>query len=373
MVLLAFGVAVLGIRLYRGHALAVEAAEHQKSERAVTVVTVGEATGGTRLTLPGQSAAWYEATLDSRVNGYVGSWHADIGDRVKKGQVLATLETPELDAELAAAGAQLKVAEAQVEFAKSTYERWKESPQGVVSDQEREAKKADYHAADAQLALAKARVAQYSSLSEFKKVVAPFDGRIVERRIDIGNLVTAGSTNATTPLYQIAQDDPVRVYVEVPQSVAADIARASRVATVLVDDGGSTSIEAQIARIAGAIHPVARTMRLEIDVPNGDGKLLPGMYLHVAFSLTAKGRAQVPASAIVFRSDGPHVANVGTDGRVSFPKVEIGRDDGSSVELVSGVAPGDQVVVNVNSQLADGDHVKIQAASGQHGAALPAK
>jgi RND family efflux transporter MFP subunit len=179
----------------------------------VDVVIAKPATAGQDLVLPGQTAAWYETTIYARVNGYVAKWLVDIGDHVKKGQVLATIETPELDAELQAARAQLKASEAQVEarkaeaeFSKTTNERWRDSPKGVVSEQERDAKKADYessearlYAADAQVALDQSKVDQYSALAEFKQVKAPFDGTITERKIDVGNLVTAGSTSTTTP------------------------------------------------------------------------------------------------------------------------------------------------------------------------------
>src|SRR6202011_2754322 len=195
------------------------------------VIVARPASVGQDLVLPGQTAAWYETTIYARVNGYVAKWLVDIGDHVKKGQVLATIETPELDAELAAARAQLKASEAQVnardaeaKFSKTTNERWRDSPKGVVSEQERESKKADYetaearlYAANAQVALDKSRVDQYSAMAEFKLVKAPFDGTITERKIDVGNLVTAGSMTTTTPLYRMAQTEPLRVFVDVPQ------------------------------------------------------------------------------------------------------------------------------------------------------------
>ena len=179
------------------------------------VVTVGPPPATRSLTLPGETAAWYTGTIFARVNGYVEQWFVDIGDDVKKGQILATIDTPELDAELNAAKARFKASEAQVlvkqaqlEFANTTYERWKNSPKGVVSEQEREDKKAqnavavaELNAAQAQAGRDQAEVDGLTALEGFKQVTAPFDGTIIKRDIDLGNLVTAGSTSATTPLY----------------------------------------------------------------------------------------------------------------------------------------------------------------------------
>ena len=205
---LVFGFIVIGIvRFFDERAVAQAGETAFATPPPVDVVVARPATVGQDLVLPGQTAAWYETTIYARVNGYVAKWVVDIGDHVKKGQVLATIETPELDAELSAAKAALKASEAQVvareaeaEFSKTTHERWRDAPKGVVSEQERESKKADYqssearlYAANAQVALDKSRVDQYNALTEFKRVIAPFDGTITERKIDVGNLVTAGS------------------------------------------------------------------------------------------------------------------------------------------------------------------------------------
>jgi RND family efflux transporter MFP subunit len=225
----------------------------------------------------------------------------DIGDHVKRGQVLATIETPELDAELAAARAQLKASQAQVAarqaeaaFSKTTNERWRDSPKGVVSDQEREAKKADYesaearlYAASAQVALDKSRVDQYSALAEFKQVTAPFDGTITERKIDVGNLVTAGSSSTTTPLYRISQTDPLRIFVDVPQNAAGELMKTGVPAEIRATGAIGGTFAGKITRSAQALNAQARTMRVEVDMPNADHALLPGMYVNVAFQAAA--------------------------------------------------------------------------------------
>jgi RND family efflux transporter MFP subunit len=350
----------------RAVAKAAEAAYAAPS--AVDVIVVHPASLGQNLVLPGQTAAWYESTIYARVSGYVKNWLVDIGDHVKRGQLLATIETPELDAELAAARAQLRASQAQVAarraeavFSKSTNERWRDSPQGVVSDQEREAKKADYesaearlYAANAQVALDESRVAQYNALAEFKQVTAPFDGTITEREIDVGNLVTAGSSSTTTPLYRISQTDPLRIFVDVPQNAAGELMKTGVPAEIRATGAIGGIFAGKIARSAQALNPQARTMRVEVDMPNADHALVPGMYVNVAFRLQPRGQVEVPAAALIFRAGGAQVARVDANGKIAFENVTIARDDGSMVELASGVKPGDRLVLNVSSQIADG-------------------
>ena len=361
------------------HELATASSEEMAREPLVNVVVAhgaGNGAAGT-MTLPGETAAWFESTIFARVNGYVANWTADIGDHVRQGQVLATIETPELDAQLDAARAQINAAVAQVrvreaesELATTTYERWRDSPKGVVSDQEREEKKADFdsavarlNAARAQVALEQAGVDRYLALTQFKRVTAPFDGLIIERRIDIGNLVTAGSTAATTPLYRVSQNRPMRVFVDAPQSVADELMAPGTPVQIRTNGASGPEIGGTVARTARAINPQARTLKVEVDLPNSDGRLVPGMYVDVSFRLPERGLVQVPAAALVFRSGGPQVAVVDPDGRLHFRPVSIARDDGAFVQLGSGVRDGDQVVLNVNSRIADGDRVATQVSS----------
>jgi RND family efflux transporter MFP subunit len=369
-------VVVKVIRLVDAHSLAKSANAAFTAPPPVDVITARPATVGQDLVLPGQTAAWYETTIYARVNGYVAKWLVDIGDHVKKGQLLATIETPELDAELAAARSQLKTSEAQVaareaeaEFSKTTNERWRDSPKGVVSEQEREAKKADYesakarlYAANAQVASDKSKVDQYSALTQFKQVVAPFDGTITERKIDIGNLVTAGSATTTTPLYRMAQTDPLRVFVDVPQSSAGELTQAGVPAEIRSTSSPSGVFEGKITRSAESINAQARTMRVEVDMPNADHKLLPGAYVNVAFRLLPRGLVEVPAAALVFRPTGTQVARVDANGKITFRDVTIVRDNGSLVELGSGVEPGDKLVLNIGSQIAAGQTVAASEA-----------
>jgi RND family efflux transporter MFP subunit len=382
-VLIAGFILVRVVRFFDERAVAHASEAAAAAAPLVDVVIARPVTDAQALTLPGQTAAWYESTIYARVNGYVAKWLVDIGDHVKRGQMLATIETPELDAELAAARSALKASEAQVtarqaeaEFAKTTNERWRDAPKGVVSEQERESKKADYnsasarlYAAQAQVAADKSRVDQYAAMTEFKQVRAPFDGTITERKIDVGNLVTAGSASTTTPLYQITQNEPLRVFVDVPQSAAEELMKQGTPAQVRSIGAESGVFPGKIARSAEAINPQVRTMRVEVDLPNANNALVPGMYVTVAFDLPARGQVAVPAAALIFRAKGPQVARVGRDGKVEFVDVTIARDDGSVVELGPGVKPGDRLVLNISSQIASGQTVAVNEPAA--GAAKP--
>jgi RND family efflux transporter MFP subunit len=376
-VLLVGFIAVRVVRFFDERAVARAGEAAYAAPPPVDVVVARPVTVGQDLVLPGQTAAWYESTIYARVNGYVAKWLVDIGDHVKKGQLLATIETPELDAELAAARSQLQASQAQVvareaeaEFAKTTNARWRDSPKGVVSEQEREEKKADYnsasarlYAAQAQVALDKSRVDQYTALAQFKQVTAPFDGTITERKIDVGNLVTAGSASTTTSLYRITMNDPLRVFVDVPQNAAEELMKQGVPAQIRSMGSSAGVFSGKIARSAEAINPQARTMRVEVDLPNANNALVPGMYVSVAFQLQPKGLVEVPAAALVFHAGGPQVARVNSSGKVDFVNVTIARDDGSVVELGSGVAPGDSLVLNISSQIAAGQAVAVNAAA----------
>jgi RND family efflux transporter MFP subunit len=363
------------LRYVHAHAVADASATAHSRPPPVDVVIARSPSLGQDLVLPGQTAAWYEATIYARVNGYVGEWKVDIGDHVNKGQVLATIETPELDAELAAARAQLQASEAQVQarkaeaaFGKTTYERWRDSPKGVVSEQERESKKADYqtaearlYAANAQVALDKSKVDQYNALTEFRQVKAPFDGTITERKVDVGMLVTAGSGSTTTSLYRMAQTDPLRIFVDVPQSASGELMNAGVPAEIRAVGG---VFAGKIARSAESLNVQARTMRVEVDMPNETHALVPGMYVNVAFRLPPRGTVEVPAAALIFRAGVAQVAQVDSAGKVRFDDVVIARDNGSVVELASGVKPGDRLVLNISSQVASGQTVTVNEPDG---------
>ena len=317
------------------HAVATAGETAYSTPPPVDVVIAQPATAGQDLVLPGETAAWYETTIYARVNGYVAKWLVDIGDHVKKGQVLAIIETPELDAELEAARAQLKASQAQVEarkaeaeFSKTTNERWRDSPKGVVSEQERESKKADYessearlYAADAQVNLDKSKVDQYTALAEFKQVKAPFDGTITERKIDIGNLVTAGSAIDYDAPVSHGADRPVAHFRRRAAERLGGIneRRACRPRSAQPAPWAVCSQE-KSPRSAESINAQARTMRVEVDMPNASHALVPGMYVNVAFRLPPRGLVEVPAAALIFRASGTQVAQVDASSKIQFAR-----------------------------------------------------
>jgi RND family efflux transporter MFP subunit len=370
-------VALLIVRtvgFFHQHALAGAAHTATTTPHTVDVIAAAPVGAAQHFALPGQTAAWHSSTIYARVNGYVAKWFVDIGDHVRAGDVMATIETPELDAQLSAARAELKAAQAQVQvrqaeaaFSKSTYERWRDSPDGVVSAQEREEKQAAFATSNAQLsqseaqvALDQARVDQYSALSAYKQVRAPFDGTITQRNIDIGNLVTAGSTSATTSLYVMTQNDPMRVMIEVPQSAASDLMQGQLPVTVTGSGSGQgLKYAGKVTRTAEALNAQARTLQVEVDIPNAAGHWVPGMYVNASFDLPPRGLVQVPAAALLFRASGTQVAVVNEQGRVTMRDVEIARDDGNLVELSSGVQPGERLILNLSSQIDGGDTVQV--------------
>lgn len=376
VLVVAFGIVFLQRRSSEQR-LSAKYAAQGKAPQTVEIVEVKPAKGAETLSLPGETHAWYESTIFARVDGYVAKWYVDIGDHVTEGQVLADIYTPELDAQLAAAKAQLQVGMAQVqvrqaetEFARTNYERWRDAPTGVVSQQEREDKKAGFGSASANLAAAKAQVARdqadvshYQAFETFKHVVAPYAGRIIERSIDIGNLVSAGSASSTTPLYRIAQDDPMRIWVDVPQAAQEDLMRPGAEATISSDHASFAPIDGKVVRTAGAVNSQSRTFRVEIDVPNANGALASGMYVQVTFHLPARGLLAVPAAALIFRSAGPEVAVIGPDDRIQIRKVGIARDDGKTVMLESGVKAGEKVALNLSTQIAAGEQVDVREAT----------
>jgi RND family efflux transporter MFP subunit len=383
--------AVLGLTFFTvtRHRTTLENSLKQQTENAldtpsaVNVVPVRYGSRSRSISLPGETQGWYEATVYARVNGYVQQWNVDIGDSVKAGQVLAVIETPELDQQLAAAKAKAVAAQAQINLAKAsmhfsqvTLDRYKDAPKGVVSDLERDERASDYQtsiarvaAAEADLNSANAEVERLDALINFQKVVAPFDGVITERRVDIGDLISAGSSSSTTALFRMAQYKKIRVFVNVPQSIAMEIHDGDDAAAVW----NGEPFKGKVARNARALNPAARTLRMEVDVPNADLTLLPGMYLDVSFDVQdAKPALQIPASALNFRSGGPSVAVVSEDGRVSFRSVQIARDMGNIVEIAGGLSPDDRVVLNISNQIVDGDRVTATEIDNAPGGSTPA-
>lgn len=334
-------------------------------------------------TLPGDARAFYETVIFARISGYVREWLVDIGDQVKKGETLATIETPELDAQLAAARAKLssaqsevKVNESYVALAKSTYDRWWNSPKGVVSDQEREEKKAQYDSGKSKLAAAlqqvntnQEEVNSLLALTKFKEVSAPYDGVITARHTDIGDLVTAGSTTNTSPLFTISQSNLIRVFVDVPQQALPNIFVGMH-AYATAQELGARKFHGFVDRMASSLDLHTRTMRVEVLVPNGiricpadfffhpPSPLHPGMYLQLTFVTDPTDPPLcIPAAALAFSPRGPQVAVIDGEGRVRFRPITIARDLGDLVEVESGLKEGETVALNIGSQVVEGQNV----------------
>ncbi len=328
------------------------------------------------LTLPGTVAAWYEAPMYARVSGYLEKWYYDYGAKVKKGDVLAKIETPDLDAELLAAKAKLNSAEAvvnvrvaELQFAELTFKRWRDLPKGVVSVQEQESKQADYGTAQARLNAAKAEAAadqgdvdRLDALEAFKEIVVPFDGVVTARETDIGNLINVGSGSGAGPeLFRVADISKMRIYVQVPQQQSAGIT-VGQEAELNLPQYPEKVFKATVATTSGAINLQARTLLVELHADNPDGLLQPGAYTQVVFHLPANQDVlRIPTSALLFREDGLQIATIGPGDKIELKPVTLGRNLGTEVEVVKGLSPSDRVVNSPPDSLAAGDVVQVAA------------
>jgi RND family efflux transporter MFP subunit len=349
------------------------AADVASAKPVVVAVAARPAASSFPLMLPGATAGWYQSTIFARVDGYVKAWYSDIGDRVKQGQVLAVIETPDLDQQLnvakakaATSDAQVNVAKANLNIAKVTWDRWREAPKGIVSDQERQDKQAAYEEAVAGLVAAQAvakadeaDVDRYMALEGFKNVTAPYNGIITARKIDVGDLISAGSSTSTTSLYNIAQSNVIRVFVNVPQSAAAQMT-VGVPADITSDQYPGRVFHGKVARSAMSIDPQTSTQRTEIDIKNPDMALVPGMYVQVAFELKQTGLPEVPAAAILMRPQGLQVAVIGDDNTVTFRDITVFKDNGDVVIVQSGLKPGERVALNISSAITPGEEVTVQ-------------
>jgi RND family efflux transporter MFP subunit len=322
---------------------------------SVEFVRVHQGAKSVELVLPANIEAVHQTTLFARATGYIARWLVDIGDTVTEGQLLAEIAAPDLDQELAQAQHELQQAQANYEIARVTAARWEQLWQKqVVSKEENDTDQAAYVAAEATMNADKANVERLLALEAFKNVTAPFAGRITARLIDIGTLVSAGSGTAGTTLYQIAQTNPLNIFVNVPQSNAPDI-REGLAAKLLVEEYPNRSFEARVIRTAAVLDPASRTLNTELQISNDDGALYAGMYAHVKFTLGDSNRPIViPADAFVFKSEGSQVATLMSDDRVHWQKIQVGRDFGTQMEVLAGLEDGAAVVVNPTDDLTEG-------------------
>jgi len=277
---------------------------------------------------------------------------------VKQGELLAEIETPEIDQQLTQAIAARQQAASSLALAASTFERWEAlRKREAVSQQELDEKRSADAQAKANLAAADANVERLRQLESFKRVTAPFAGVVTKRNVDTGDLIDAGG-GAGRALFVLSQTDPLRVYVNVPQSYAHMVKPGQKVTVTQQEMRGET-FSGEIVRTAGAIDAQTRTMQVEVVLENKDDKLLPGAYVQVALPLTGTGALTVPTNVLLFRGEGPRVAAVGADGKVQLRAVKIGRNLGEVIEILDGVGPGDKVVLNPSDSMNDGDTVVV--------------
>jgi RND family efflux transporter MFP subunit len=353
------GVIILVIRGFQASALAASTEIHAK--QYVTTVNPKPAGGGLPLTLPGTLQGIIEATVYARSNGYILRWTKDIGSSVKRGELLAEIAAPEIDQELSQAIAAQQQAASSEGLAKSTAERWRSlREKDAVTQQDLDERQSTYLQAQANLASAAANTLRLRNLQGFNKVVAPFDGVVTSRTIDVGDLVDAGNGGVGKALFKVAQIDPLRLYVFVPQMYVQQV-KVGDAVTVTLPGRQGEQYQGTIARTARAIDTVTRTMQVEIRVPNPEDALIAGAYVQVNLPIKQDGEALlIPVNVLLFRPDGPRVATVDGAGRVRLTPVKLGTDFGNTVAVLDGLKADDRIVLNPADSLADGDIVTLR-------------
>lgn len=349
-------------RLHASTALTEQVAAQQALR--VALIKPGSAPAVQELLLPGSVTPFADAAIYARTSGYLERWYTDIGAKVKTGQTLAVIQTPELDAQLAQARADENTAQANFNYANVTSQRWQEMLKTQsVSQQDAETKLSDMQARHAMLQSAQANVQRLAELVSYEKVTAPFDGVVSARNVDVGALVTAGGAPglAAMPgeLFHVEQTDKLRVFVDVPQDDSTYVTAGTEV-YLSVQQYPGRRFAANVARTSGVIDPVSRTLRVEVDVDNRDGALMPGAYAQVHLALrNAHPALDLPVSALLFRPNGVTVAVVDGSGRTALETVTVGRDFGTSVEVKTGLAATDRVINNPGDAITAGAPVQI--------------
>jgi membrane fusion protein, multidrug efflux system len=353
------GLAVLGIM---ARAQTTENLQKQADQvnaaRTVSVVKPGEAPAILSLDLPGQAQAYMQASVYAQTTGYLKKWNFEMGSQVKEGDILAEIDTPQVDEQLNQAQATLKQAQAGLDLARVTDQRDQDLLQRkVIARQDFDNAESDFRAKEGTVNADEAVVMRLQALESFKVLKAPFDGIVTVRNTDIGAMVNSGSGN---PLFIVARVKPLRIYINVPESMAHQVAVGDK-ADLKFNEFPDRTFAGKVVRTAGAIDPTSRTLLTEVEVPNENGQLLPGAYMQVR--LSAGGSKQsllLPANTLLFRPEGTMVGVVGADHKVKLKKIKIGKDLGTHLEIVQGLLPDDQVILNPSSSLATGQTVKVQ-------------
>jgi len=338
----------------------------------VTTVKPSQGPASNTLVLPGSVQAYYEAPIYARTSGYLKAWYTDIGTTVRKGQLLAEIDAPEVDQQLRQAQADLATAQANYELARTTNERW----QGLlatasVSQQDADQRAGDAAAKAAARQSAAANLARLRDLESFKRVVAPFDGVVTQRNTDVGALINAGQSPGSA-LFRVADTHRLRIYVSVPQAYAAAI-EPGLTAGLVFADRPAQRYSASVASTARALDATSRTLQVELQIDNAAGELLPGSYAQVHFTLSAGANTlRVPVNTVLFRAQGLQVATLDPAHRVHLKPITEGRDFGTEIEVLTGLDAADILVVNPPDSISEGTAVRVvQPRSPPHGAAGP--
>lgn len=362
---------VLGVAIFRGiysRAVAEKNLAAETSNAAIPQVTVTHPSNGSaagEIVLPGDAQAFIDTPIYARTNGYLKYWYTDIGAHVRKGQLLAEVETPELDQQLQQAQADLKTAQANLALADITNTRWQKLlVKHAVSVQEGDQAKSDFAAKQADVSASEANVRRLEQMQSFEKVTAPYDGVITARNTDIGALIDAGSSGTPKELFHLASVNVLRVFVPVPEVYAAGVVNGAKV-QLTQDANPGQVFTGTVVRNSNAIDQSTRTLNVEVDVQNSTGHLLPGAYLFV--HLKTPGMAHsvtIPSNTLLFRAEGLRVGVV-REGRVHLVPITIGQDFGSAVEVTSGLSPQDDVILDPSDSLAEGAKVEVSDAGGK--------
>ena len=349
----------VALRVYRDHEAAGWAQD--QDVRTVQLIKLSGVRNGA-LILPGDVQAWTNAPIYARVSGYLKKWYVDIGTPVKAGQLLAELETPDLDGQLAQGKADLNTAIANQRLSAVTAKRWDSLlAQGAVARQDADAKDSDLAAKSAMVASARANLARLEAMESFKRLVAPFDGIVTSRSVDVGALVLVGTPGAI-PLFAVADEKKLRIYVRVPQTDAGAV-QPGMTASFTVPELPGRNFTAALAASANAVVSASGTQLLQFQADNSQDLIRPGDYAEMHFAIpSAKGSVHVPATALMFRDQGPVVATVGPGNRVRLKVITIRRDLGSAVEVGAGLSLDDRVIDNPPDALREGDLVHVQQA-----------
>jgi RND family efflux transporter MFP subunit len=356
------------------HAEAVRSTTQQNASRTVLTTRARAEKGNRTVALPATLRGRNEAAIHARTNGYVRSWRKDIGDQVRKGDVLAIIDTPEVDQDLAQAKASVEQIRARLALTQSSLARWEGLRQrDAVPQQELDERRAAHQQALADLAASQANVARLQQMHDFGRITAPFDGVVVRRNVEVGALIAPGGASNARELYYLAQTDQLRLTVAVPQNHAADVSPGKEVG-IRLPESAKASLSGRITRVSGGVDVATRSVLVEVTVPNPEGKLLPGAYVEVSLPLSGTARALLLSpNALQFRQDGPRVAVVGKEGQVSLRPVKLGRDLGLAVEVLSGITPQDAVMLNPHDTLEEGERVVAREAPPDKKAEGPAK